>query len=412
MKRIIILLVLILSYSLAIYEDLESSARAEGMGNAFTAISDDPSAMQFNPAGLAQINNISLMGFYKLLYGGVGVNLHNFCVNLAYPINEKAGVVGISLQEMGMSLHSEKAFTLSHSVYLIKDIALGYNVRTYQLSQSDFGSTFTVGIDFGLLTRIYRRWQYGFFVRNINSPQMGRDVKYNLPRLISVGVAYRPTYGINSSLDISKEVGKPTRIAVGQEFQIIEDYLTVRAGLQTEPIRFAFGLRSGYKNIFVDYALTTHSELPLTHNFGILINLERKEKTKPIKPISVEITKEAKIETPPKPISEKIKLASIYFDFDKSEIRPQDAEVLKKNAAVLKENPSLNVVIEGHCDPIGTAEYNLALGWRRATSAQDYLIKLGINKLRLKTISYGEERLVTNDTNEFWKNRRCDFVVK
>ncbi|MBS4015195.1 MAG: hypothetical protein KGZ86_01995 [Candidatus Latescibacteria bacterium] len=272
MKKIIVLSLVIVSFSFAIFEDLESGARAEGMANAFTAISNDPSAIQYNPAGLVQVNNLSAMSFYKLLYGGIGVNLHHFCLNVAYPINEKAGVVGIGLQEMGISLHSEKVLTLSHSFNLIRDISFGYNIRGYQLSQTDFGSGIAFGIDFGILTRIYKRWQYGFYVRNINSPKMGQDVKYNLPRVINVGIAYRPTLGINSTFDISKEVGKPTRIAVGQEFQIIEDYLTVRAGIQTEPIRFGFGLRSGMKNIYLDYALTTHAELPLTHNFGLALS--------------------------------------------------------------------------------------------------------------------------------------------
>ena len=66
-------------------------------------------------------------------------------------------------------------------------------------------------------------------------------------------------------------------------------------------------------------------------------------------------------------------------------------------------------MIEGHCDPIGTTEYNMALGWRRANAAQDYLVKLGISKDRLSTISYGEEKLLTTVENEYWKDRRCEF---
>ncbi|MCI0474294.1 MAG: hypothetical protein L0Y76_11990 [Ignavibacteria bacterium] len=272
MKKIIVLIFIIVSFGFAIFEDLESGARSEGMANAFTAIADDPSAIQYNPAGLVQIKKISVMTFYKSLYGGVGANLHHFCLNAAYPINNKAGVVGIGIQEMGISLHSEKVLTLSHSFNLIKDISFGYNIRGYQLSQTDYGSEFNFGIDMAVLTRIYKRWQYGFYIHNINSPKMGTDTKYNLPRILSVGVAYRPTVGINSTLDISKQVGMPTRIAVGQEFQIIEDYLTVRAGVSTEPIRFAMGLRTGLKNIFIDYAVTTHSELAWTHNFGLAVS--------------------------------------------------------------------------------------------------------------------------------------------
>lgn len=414
MKKIIVLTIVCISFCFAIFEDLESGARAEGMANAFTAISDDPSAIQYNPAGLVYVNNISAMAFYKLLFSGVGVNLHNICLNVAYPINDRAGVVGIGLQEIGIALNSEKVLTISHSVNLIKDISFGYNIRTYQLSQTDYGSGLTFGLDLGLLSRIYKRWQYGFFIRNINSPKMGDVVKYNLPRIINVGIAYRPTLGINSTLDISKEVGKPTRIAVGQEFQIIEDYLTIRAGIQTEPIRFGFGLRSGMKNIYIDYALTTHSKLPLTHNFGILINLGTKKEVVVKKEITVTPIPEVKPETTTiEPIVKpKLKLSPIYFDLDKSEIRPADAEILKTNSQILKDNPESEVTIEGYCCPLGTSEYNMALGWRRANETKEYMMKLGIESSRLSTISYGEENPVTENEALYWQNRRCDFVEK
>jgi len=106
------------------------------------------------------------------------------------------------------------------------------------------------------------------------------------------------------------------------------------------------------------------------------------------------------------------KLSSIYFDFDKSDIRIGDADILKTNARVLKDNPTANITIEGNCDPVGTAEYNMALGWRRANAAQAYLIKLGVDKARLGAISYGEERLMSQKEDEYWQDRRCDFIVK
>ncbi|MCS7250134.1 MAG: OmpA family protein [candidate division WOR-3 bacterium] len=107
-----------------------------------------------------------------------------------------------------------------------------------------------------------------------------------------------------------------------------------------------------------------------------------------------------------------IVLETIHFDFDKYDIRPGDAEILKRNAEVLKQYPDVKIIIEGHCCPIGTTEYNLGLGQRRANSAKDYLVKLGISADRIETISYGEERPVTTDPKEYWKNRRCEFKVK
>jgi peptidoglycan-associated lipoprotein len=79
-------------------------------------------------------------------------------------------------------------------------------------------------------------------------------------------------------------------------------------------------------------------------------------------------------------------LKDIHFDFDKYDIRPEDAEVLKASAAVLMESPRVKIQIEGHCDERGTVEYNLALGERRANSAKNYLSSLGISAVRISTI--------------------------
>jgi peptidoglycan-associated lipoprotein len=70
------------------------------------------------------------------------------------------------------------------------------------------------------------------------------------------------------------------------------------------------------------------------------------------------------------------------------------------------------VTIEGYCDPIGTSEYNMALGMRRAESAKAYLVKLGADMNMFSTISYGEEKLVTQDKAQFELNRRCEFKVQ
>jgi peptidoglycan-associated lipoprotein len=104
----------------------------------------------------------------------------------------------------------------------------------------------------------------------------------------------------------------------------------------------------------------------------------------------------------------------IFFDFDQSVIRPDAQDVLRKKAEFLRENSGSSVIIEGHCDERGTAEYNLALGERRALSAKAFLMNMGISSSRLSTISYGEERPVDPGSNEeAWaRNRRAHFVLQ
>jgi peptidoglycan-associated lipoprotein len=107
-------------------------------------------------------------------------------------------------------------------------------------------------------------------------------------------------------------------------------------------------------------------------------------------------------------------LKPIYFDFDKAALRPDAADALTNNTTWLKENADALVLIEGNCDERGTAEYNLALGDRRAKSAMEYLEANGIPKERLSTVSYGKERPVCTENTEECKNqnRRADFRIK
>lgn len=108
-------------------------------------------------------------------------------------------------------------------------------------------------------------------------------------------------------------------------------------------------------------------------------------------------------------------LETIHFDFDKSAIRPGDAGKLEANgdalkAAALKGYEPM-VSVEGHCDPIGTAEYNIALGQRRAEAAKAFLVKMGVPAAQLSCVSYGEEKLITQQESEFELNRRVEFKV-
>jgi peptidoglycan-associated lipoprotein len=103
----------------------------------------------------------------------------------------------------------------------------------------------------------------------------------------------------------------------------------------------------------------------------------------------------------------------IYFDFDKYDLRTDARATLDRKASFLNQNSSVRVQIEGNTDERGTAEYNLALGERRANAAKQYLTTTGISAGRLSTISYGEERPLDPGHNEAaWaKNRRDHFVI-
>lgn len=106
-------------------------------------------------------------------------------------------------------------------------------------------------------------------------------------------------------------------------------------------------------------------------------------------------------------------LQDVYYEFDSIDLRGDAEETLKRNAEWMKAHPTARVEIEGHCDDIGSDEYNLALGAKRAQIARDFLVNQGVSADQLVTISYGKEAPACFDPTEECrvKNRRARFVV-
>ncbi|HVX41641.1 MAG TPA: peptidoglycan-associated lipoprotein Pal [Gemmatimonadaceae bacterium] len=105
--------------------------------------------------------------------------------------------------------------------------------------------------------------------------------------------------------------------------------------------------------------------------------------------------------------------AMVHFDFDKSDIRPEDQQILDAKVPVLQANPSVTIRVAGHTDERGSDEYNLALGQRRAAAVKAYLVQHGIADSRIETISYGEERPIAqgHDESAWSQNRRAEFEI-
>jgi len=112
-------------------------------------------------------------------------------------------------------------------------------------------------------------------------------------------------------------------------------------------------------------------------------------------------------------ILKELQIPDVNFDFDKYNLKPEAQAILKAGATAYLKYREYKLVVEGHCDERGTAEYNLALGEKRATEAAKYLADLGIEKERIKTISYGKEMPLEKGHDEAaWaKNRRAHFVI-
>jgi len=120
----------------------------------------------------------------------------------------------------------------------------------------------------------------------------------------------------------------------------------------------------------------------------------------------------------PQPTSEDLgqsfdtNVKDVFFDYDQSGLRADGEAALRQDADFLKAHPDLAIVIEGHCDERGSAEYNIALGDRRANAVRDYLVRLGVDGSRVKTVSYGKEKPFCAESNEecWQQNRRAHLA--
>ena len=107
-------------------------------------------------------------------------------------------------------------------------------------------------------------------------------------------------------------------------------------------------------------------------------------------------------------------MRSIYYAYDQAEVTPESRKVIEANAEYLRSNPKLKVVVEGNADERGSAEYNVALGQRRADGVSKIMTLLGINSERIETVSFGKEKpkVVGHDESAWSQNRRSDIVFR
>jgi hypothetical protein len=272
MKKIlavIFILALALGSARAAFEDWQVGIRPTGMSGAYTAVADDIDAVRWNPAGLAQLDSWQASVYAKRLWGVAG--LTNQTASIGRRFGQWGGAA-ISAQQVGCDLETDQTVTLSHGFDLNRQLAFGYNFNFYRLWQEGCGSAMTMGIDVGLLAKVYRSWRVGCFGHNLNHPSLGKSYQYDLPSGVSIGLSYVPFSGVLASVEAGKDAGKITRYKVGSEYELWPDRLTLRAGILNEGqlTLYSTGLGVRARGILVGYAFEGgHQALSGTHQFAL-----------------------------------------------------------------------------------------------------------------------------------------------
>lgn len=287
-KYILISLFVIVACSqlLAVFDDYEPSARARGLGGAFTALSDDATGIFYNPAGLRFAgNNIDLS--YSEIFGLDFLRVSSASMSMDLP--RKYGVIGFGMmthtvEYKDVDMMSELQISLAHSFTIMEDIHsslhFGYTANVYNLGfgeyvdendeseNFDFGDQTTFGINVGALAILRERTKLAFTASNINNPKFGKENEEDIPRKLAVAVAYEPYQGICTTIELKKAVGEDTQVRAGAEVEVHQNFM-LRFGVGNNPSRYSMGFKVQAYNVIVNYAFNTHAALDMSHHFGI-----------------------------------------------------------------------------------------------------------------------------------------------
>ncbi len=274
-KLIIISLILIQSaLLLAVFDDYQPSARARGMGNAYTAVADDANALFYNPAGLTSTR-------YGVKFGFANLFNQEFSeyktVALGAQLPAKLGTLAVGARVMDVdfedfTLMSEQIWSIGHGITLVKDvhseISVGYVGNFYNLSMDGEEDDTAIGLDLGVLALLHGRTKFGFAVTNVNKAKMGRENQIDLPNKLALGISYTPYDRVTTSIEIKKDFAHETEFMGGVEARVFEP-LALRFGVHQNPATYNAGASFYVENMEVDYTYTHHAVLEGTHYFSL-----------------------------------------------------------------------------------------------------------------------------------------------
>jgi hypothetical protein len=243
---------------------VQPGARQNGLANSFAAVADDHWSPFYNPAGIAQINS---RGF-GVSYSPLPFGMKEFATGaISYNESFSFGNFGVTAQTYGFELYRENSFSITYANNFSQNFYAGIRVKYNTLSIQNYGSDSNFGIDLGFITHLGEVLKIGFAAVNLNRPTWG-ETKDKLPQIFRGGFSYFPIQNILLAFEIEKDVRYPFNLKFGLEYNFLEMFV-LRFGYNNSPSKFAGGFGVSYSIFQINYAVSSHLDLGLTHLFGI-----------------------------------------------------------------------------------------------------------------------------------------------
>ena len=265
------ILTLLCKNSYASFELNGSSARIQAMGQAYVALANTPGAIFINCSGLAQLNYPAASVFYSQPFGLKELSYGS----IAAIIPTQFGAIATGITCFGNELYREQSLLFSVSRSMRQKFYYGVNLHYMKLQIQGYGSDFSLEMELGFLAKMTSKLNWGFFATNINRAALGNQHD-PLPQTFNTGVSFFPVADLIVNMDIYKNSIYPLEFRCGMEYTIFHR-IALRSGFATEPSQFCAGFGILFSNLQVDYAVTTHQNLGLTHHFSLRVNFKKKK---------------------------------------------------------------------------------------------------------------------------------------
>ena len=271
MRTTALTLVLVLVYLGKIFAQNsinELGARSTSLGNAYSTV-NDKFALLNNPGGIGGLKETSALASFKNNYGVSGLNSMAAGALSSLPI----GTAGITVFRFGDDIYNEQIASL---VYANKFgiASLGIRANYVQYTQEGLGSQGNMTIDFGGTASITEVIGFGAYIRNINQAQLKDSREQNLPTLLYAGLSIKPTNKILLAIETEKDLDNDAVFKAGLEYKFLDKFFA-RTGIKTDDFTNHFGIGFISQKLGIDYAMTWHQTLGLSHELSLAYTIKR-----------------------------------------------------------------------------------------------------------------------------------------
>ena len=257
------LFILFFLFDHQIFAQFQPGARQIALAHSDVALSNDVFALFGNPAGLSQHNTNQIGIFYSPSPFGLKELANG---NLAYNQPTSFGNFGVGFMTYGFELYKENKFQIGYSQIFYDKLLLGVTAFYQTINIKNYGDNGFINFSLGGIFLISEDLSVGFTLYN-----PARFTSYSSLTSFSSGITFKPLKTTNINLAIHKELTLPISISFGAEYYLVE-FLALRLGIKNEPNIYSGGIGINYSFLNLDYAVSSHQDLGLTHQIGLIIN--------------------------------------------------------------------------------------------------------------------------------------------